>query len=75
MREADFEVLLRLVERLGGSQRAGKQGLSAEQVPALIVRDRAGHTVDAVRADLGAEAIGAALAPVVGAEAQDGRQM
>ena len=44
-------------------ERAGKRGLSAEQVPALIARDRAGHTADAVLPDLGAEAIKAALAP------------
>ena len=50
-------------------ERAGKRGLSAEQVPALIARDRAGHTVDAVLPDLGAEAIGAALAPVVAGDA------
>ena len=48
---------------------AGKRGLSAEQVPALIARDRAGHTIDAVLPDLGAEAIGAALAPVVADDA------
>src|SRR5690348_862622 len=48
---------------------AGKRGLSAEQVPALIARDRAGHTVDAVLPDLGAEAIAAALAPVVADDA------
>src|ERR671932_1852120 len=48
--------------RRGG--RAGQRGLSAEQVPALIARDRAGHTIDAVLPDLGAEAIEAALAPV-----------
>src|SRR5947208_5462597 len=48
---------------------AGKRGLSAEQVPALIARDRAGHTVDAVLPDLGAEAIGAALGPVVADDA------
>src|SRR4051812_38367806 len=29
-------------------ERAGKRGLSAEQVPALIARDRAGHAADAV---------------------------
>ena len=50
-------------------ERAGKRGLSAEQVPALIARDRAGHTVDAVLPDLGAEAIGAALGPVVAGDA------
>src|SRR5690242_12992825 len=48
---------------------AGKRGLSAEQVPALIARDRAGHTADAVLPDLGAEAIKAALAPVVAGDA------
>src|SRR3954465_3285981 len=50
-------------------ERAGKRGLSAEQVPALIARDRAGHTADAVLPDLGAEAIEAALAPVVAEDA------
>src|SRR3954447_19698031 len=49
--------------------RRAKRGLSAEQVPALIARDRAGHTADAVLPDLGAEAIGAALAPVVADDA------
>lgn len=50
-------------------ERAGKPGLSAEQVPALIARDRAGHTIDAVLPDLGAEAIAAALGPVVAGDA------
>src|SRR3954447_12598937 len=50
-------------------QRASKPGLSAEQVPALIARDRAGHTADAVLPDLGADAITAALGPVVAADA------
>jgi len=50
-------------------ERASRRGLSAEQVPALIARDRAGHTADAVLPDLGAEAIGAALAPVVAGDA------
>src|SRR5437763_2982935 len=48
---------------------AGKRGLSAEQVPALIARDRAGPTIDAVLPDFGAEAIGAALGPVVAGDA------
>src|SRR3954447_14365832 len=48
---------------------ASKRGLSAEQVPALIARDRAGHTADAVLPDLGAEAIEAALGPVVAGDA------
>ena len=50
-------------------ERASKRGLSAEQVPALIARDRAGHTIDAVLPDLGAEAIAAALGPVVAEDA------
>jgi hypothetical protein len=50
-------------------ERASKRGLSSEQVPALIARDRAGHTVGAVLPDLGAGAIEAALAPVVAADA------
>jgi transposase-like protein len=50
-------------------ERASKRGLAAEQVPALIARDRAGRTVDAVPPDLGAEAIRAALTPVVAGDA------
>lgn len=50
-------------------ERASKRGLSALQVPALIARDRAGHTADAVLPDLGAEAIGAVLGPVVAPDA------
>jgi transposase-like protein len=50
-------------------ERASKRGLSAEQVPALIARDRAGRTVDAVLPDLGAEAIAAVLRSVVARDA------
>jgi transposase-like protein len=50
-------------------ERASNRGLSAAQVPALIARDRAGHTADAVLPDLGAEAIGAVLGPVVASDA------
>src|ERR671928_1666331 len=50
-------------------ERASKRGRSAEQVPALIARDRAGHTADAVLPDRGAAAVGAALAPVVAGDA------
>src|ERR671932_758084 len=53
----------------GGGERASRRGLSAEQVPALIARDRAGRTADAVLPDLGAAAVGAALAPVVAGDA------
>jgi transposase-like protein len=47
-------------------ERASKRGLSAEQVPALIARGRA---AGAVLPDLGAAAVGAALAPVVADDA------
>ena len=50
-------------------ERARQRGLSAEQVPALIARDRAGHTTGAVLPDLGAEAIKAALAPGIAGDA------
>jgi transposase-like protein len=50
-------------------ERASQRGLSAEQVPALIARDRAGHTADAVLPDLGADAIAAALGPVIASDA------
>jgi transposase-like protein len=50
-------------------ERARQRGLSTEQVPALIARDRVGHTVDAVLPDLGAEAITAALGGVVAPDA------
>ena len=50
-------------------ERASKRGLSAEQVPALIARDRAGRTVGAVLPDLGAEAIAGVLGPVVAGDA------
>ena len=50
--------------RAAPARRAGEQaGPLGEQVPALIARDRAGHTVDAVLPDLGAEAIGVVLGP------------
>ena len=52
------------------ARRAGEQARPlGEQVPALIARDRAGHTADAVLPDLGAEAIAAALGPVVAGDA------
>jgi transposase-like protein len=50
-------------------ERASRRGLSAEQVPALIARDRAGHTIDAVLPGSGADAIAAALGPVVAGDA------
>jgi transposase-like protein len=50
-------------------ERARQRGLSAEQVPALIARDRAGHTTGAVLPDPGAEAIAAALASAIAGDA------
>src|SRR4051794_6058389 len=50
-------------------ERASKPGLSAEQVPALIARDRAGHTADAALPDLGADAITAPLRPPAAGDA------
>src|SRR3954467_2197956 len=50
-------------------ERASRRGPSAERVPALIPRARAGHTADAVLPGLGADAIAAALGPVVAADA------
>ena len=55
--------------RAGAASGRASAGLSAEQVPALIARDRAGHTADAVLPDLGADAIAAALGPVVAGDA------
>ena len=50
-------------------ERASQRGLSAEQVPALIARDRAGHTVGAVLPDLGAAAIAAVLGSAIAGDA------
>src|SRR3954447_13154739 len=55
--------------RRGRAARPRKPAPSAEQVPALIARDRAGHTADAVLPDLGADAITAALGPEVAGDA------
>ena len=55
--------LKRTPRKRGG--KAGKPGLSAEQVPVLIARDRHGMTTDAVLPDRSAASIKAVLGPVV----------
>jgi transposase-like protein len=44
---------------------AKKRGLSAEQVPVLIARDRSDATTDQILPDRSAQSIGAALGPVI----------
>lgn len=46
--------------------KAAKPGLSDEQIPVLIVRDRNGETFDAILDAIDAEHLGAALKPVLG---------
>lgn len=55
--------LRRPARKRGG--KAGKPGLSAEQVPVLIARDRLGATTDAVLPDRSAAAIKTVLGPVI----------
>lgn len=55
--------LKRPARKRGG--KAGKPGLSDEQIPVLIARDRLGATTDAVLPDRSANAIKAVLGPVV----------
>ena len=55
--------LKRLPRKRGG--KAKKPGLSAEQVPVLIARDRHGATTDAVLPDRSAASIKAVLGPVL----------
>jgi transposase-like protein len=57
----------RAPRKRGGS--AKKRGLSDEQVPVLIVRDRAKATSDAVLPDRKGETIAAALRPIVAKDA------
>ena len=45
--------------------KAAKRGLSSEQIPVLIVRDRHGATTDGLLPNLGSEAIGAVLCPLL----------
>ena len=60
--------LPRPARRRGG--KAAKRGLSAEQIPVLVARDRTGATTDAVLAKLSRAAVTAALGGVVTADNQ-----
>lgn len=72
--EADETVFLRSFKgkrvELGRTARhrggkAEKRGMSAEQVPVLVIRDRSGATVDCVLTALDAPTLAAALRPVL----------
>ncbi|MBF0178335.1 MAG: IS1595 family transposase [Magnetococcales bacterium] len=56
--------LTRLARKRGG--KATKPGLSSEQVPVLIARDRNGETFDTVLEKADAEHLGMALVPILG---------
>lgn len=60
--------LPRPARKRGG--KAVKRGLSREQIPILVARDRTGHTTDAVLPSLSRAAVTAALDGVVGADNQ-----
>ena len=60
--------LPRPARKRGG--KASKRGLSAEQIPVLVARDRSGQTTDAVLAKLDRASVTAALAGVVTPENQ-----
>ncbi len=49
--------------------KASKPGLSDEQVPVLVLRDRSGATTDAVLENLQASSIHEALKPLAGSDA------
>jgi transposase-like protein len=55
--------LPRTSRKRGG--KAGKRGLSAEQIPVIVARDRTGATLDAVLPRLDAASITAALGPAI----------
>ncbi len=48
---------------------AGKRGISAEQIPVLVVRDRSGHTADFVLPRLDSDYVTEALRPLIDSEA------
>lgn len=48
---------------------ASKRGISAEQIPVLVVRDRSGHTADFVLARLDSQHVTAALRPLIDSDA------
>ena len=57
----------RKARKRGG--KASKRGMSNEQVPVLVARDRAGATVDCVLAAVGMRTLSAALKPVLAKDA------
>jgi transposase-like protein len=59
--------LPRAARKRGG--KAAKRGLSEEQIPVLICRDRAGETADFVLARADKEPIGAVLKPILATDA------
>lgn len=60
--------LPRVARKRGGKAR--KAGLSAEQIPVMVARDRAGATIDAVLPRLNAVSIAAALGKVISPAAE-----
>jgi transposase-like protein len=60
--------LPRASRKRGG--KASKRGLSAEQIPVMVARDRTGATIDAVLPRLDAASITAALGPVINKSAE-----
>ena len=60
--------LPRASRKRGG--RAAKRGLSAEQIPVIVARDRTGATIDAVLPWLDAASITAALGQVIAGPAE-----
>ena len=73
--EKGARALTRPARKRGG--KAAKRGLSAEQVPVLIARDRDAATTDQVLANRSALSIGAVLEPVIAKDAvlvSDGAQ-
>ena len=60
--------LKRAARKRGG--KAAKRGLSAEQIPVMVARDRSGATVDAMLPALDARSIGRALGDVLASPAQ-----
>ena len=59
--------LSRAPRKRGG--KAKKRGLSAEQIPVLIVRDRYGATTDSVLENVTEKTVGAVLTPVLASDA------
>ena len=57
----------RAARKRGG--KASKRGLSSEQIPVLICRDRMGHTADFVLKKIDTENLGAALKPLIADDA------